>query len=68
MMMAWLIVVDQWLEAATNISLRRLLGTRRGDGCCMAGKILSGEALVMNTLKERDALLEEQWKRFKKFL
>lgn len=46
--------------------LRRLLGTRRGDGCCMAGKILSGEALVMNTLKERDALLEEQWKRFKK--
>ena len=25
--------------------LRRLLGTRRGDGCCMAGKILSGEAL-----------------------
>ncbi len=39
MMMAWLIVVDQWLEAATNILCAAFLGTRRGDGCCMAGKI-----------------------------
>lgn len=44
--------------------LRCLLGNRRGDGCCGLGEALSGEALVMRTLRERDALLEESWKQF----
>ncbi len=67
MMMAWLIVVDQWLETATDIPLP-LLGTVGAMAVVGLASFLSGEALVMRTLRERDAPLEELWKQFGMFL
>ena len=88
MMMAWLIVVDQWLETATDILCAAFWaivgGLPKGDHNIFTNKSTSIPAIEkglkllksggMMTLiiyygretgfEERDALLEELWKRF----